>query len=369
MSATTTMTRVRRRRRGFSLAELILAIAILGIGMIAIAALFPAGIAQQQQSVDDIIGPIVGESALAVLRTKLRPDDFGTFEEFGTSPPLATIEGDWGWQRPAFIFPNGNYVLGAIDVFNGTGQATAVEPAGIPYNSALYGLPPAAPPAIIFSQLERYYPMQSAGSTSGYQRNPEYVWDCMFRRFQGRILVAIFVYRVSIVGGGDVRYSAPANGTVPPLPIHIDLTLAGNLPWNGHPWDADGVPGSPQLEPAVMIPNTEGGTPYEPPGAGSDPSWQAPGQWLLDQNNNVHRVLAGRRRSADGPVELLRPIPVLPPLDTYFMDRSGGVRVGVDNVVTNFWYIPTEVAIDVDGIGSGDLPVRLFPVYATVREL
>ena len=35
------------RRRGFSLIEVLLAVFILGIGVISIAALFPAGIAQQ----------------------------------------------------------------------------------------------------------------------------------------------------------------------------------------------------------------------------------------------------------------------------------------------------------------------------------
>ena len=45
-------------RRAFSLIELLLAIFILGIGVIGIAALCPAGIAQQRQSVDDVLGPI-----------------------------------------------------------------------------------------------------------------------------------------------------------------------------------------------------------------------------------------------------------------------------------------------------------------------
>ena len=53
-------------RRAFSLVELILAIFILGIGMISVAALFPAGIIQQQFAEDDVYGPIVANHALSV---------------------------------------------------------------------------------------------------------------------------------------------------------------------------------------------------------------------------------------------------------------------------------------------------------------
>ncbi len=84
------------RRRGFSLIEVLLSVFILGIGVISIAALFPAGIAQQRQSVDDITGPIVAQNALAILRTKLRTEDFC----FGSG---YTVDCDLGWSRPAFF--------------------------------------------------------------------------------------------------------------------------------------------------------------------------------------------------------------------------------------------------------------------------
>ena len=105
-------------RRGFSLVELILAIFILGIGMISVAALFPAGIVQQQYAEDEVYGPIVAKHAVSFLRTRLSQDDFGTFEEFTplsssdvvrdpvpltrvtarTEP--ATISGDWRTPTP-----------------------------------------------------------------------------------------------------------------------------------------------------------------------------------------------------------------------------------------------------------------------------
>ena len=80
-------TRPRSGRRGFSLIELLLAIFILGIGIISIAAVFPAGIIQQRRAQDDVMGPVVAEEALAVIRSKVSPEDFGTFEQFGIFGP------------------------------------------------------------------------------------------------------------------------------------------------------------------------------------------------------------------------------------------------------------------------------------------
>lgn len=124
---------------GFTLVEMLLAIFILGIGVISIAALFPAGIALQRQAADDVIGPIVAKNAFASIRAKLSQDDFGSFQDFGVAPsyilaqgPAGTVRpvggaevpqlgGDWGWMRPSF-YTNasaaGDANLGTIDVFS-----------------------------------------------------------------------------------------------------------------------------------------------------------------------------------------------------------------------------------------------------------
>ena len=101
-------------RRAFSLIELLLSVFILAIGIISVSALFPAGIAQQQQTTDDQLGPVVAEQALGLLRSRVRPEDFGSFEEFGILIGLsgATVTGsyayrpapgDWSWIRPGVI--------------------------------------------------------------------------------------------------------------------------------------------------------------------------------------------------------------------------------------------------------------------------
>ncbi len=91
--------------RGFSLIEVLMAIFILAIGIISITALFPAGIAQQRHAIDDMMGPIVADNAMTILRSKLRPEDFGADEDFLLFSParLLTLQGDWEWRRPALF--------------------------------------------------------------------------------------------------------------------------------------------------------------------------------------------------------------------------------------------------------------------------
>ncbi|NNF44220.1 MAG: prepilin-type N-terminal cleavage/methylation domain-containing protein [Phycisphaerales bacterium] len=340
---------VRRRNsvaRGFSLVEVLMAIFILGIGVISIAALFPAGIAQQRQSVDDIMGPIVAENAIAVLRSKLDQGDFGTFEDFGTNDPRRfTVLGDWGWLRPGFSFDTPR-----IDIFSA--DATATEfPAGVgtpslnglPWNRLRYG---DVTPEFVVTQQERSYPMASAA-------RPQYVWECMFRRFQGRVLVAIFVYRATAPGGENASYAVqpdPSND-FPPLPVAVELGDAAG--WDA--WGADDVEGTAD-DALVEGTSTWGGYDVEQ----RNLAWQESGQWILDQNNNVHRVLSTYRDVDDNrAVELVRPVPVMAPLAAFSSAAPGD---GIHNIVSDIWYLPLVTRDSANEF-------RLTPVYVTVKEL
>jgi prepilin-type N-terminal cleavage/methylation domain-containing protein len=73
---------MRTNLRAFSLIELLLAVFILAIGIISVSALFPAGIAQQQQTADAQLGPVVAEQALGLLRSRVKSEDFGTVHVF-----------------------------------------------------------------------------------------------------------------------------------------------------------------------------------------------------------------------------------------------------------------------------------------------
>jgi len=489
------------RRRGFSLVELILAIFVLGIGMISIAALFPAGIVQQQFAEDDVYGPIVAKHALSVLRTRLSQDDFGTFEEFTptgatqivrdpvplnrTTPRTgpATVSGDWTWKRPGLCVDDnaattGVDEAGMYDIFSlihtaregGRKLATSLPPGGfgrqlsdlpqgivyssgsatdrlfgIPYNRAKYdqrrdtretnhvwtfgsrpaqvssgftGSPPKvgdaanpnnAPqePGIFFTQRERYWPQPADGV--GRVDPPRYVWDCMFRRLDGRIQVALFVYRIGKLNASpnvagtpyvsapvDVRADSEFGAQIadrPPIPQWVSSRTSSlnNLrralgEGQGNVWGAGGLDAKTNstINASRYGPGLDdSGVPGTGPVSATDSSdllglpyadqWQSGGQWLVDMYGNVHHVVSGRGTIADGPVFLARPVPLQPFSEALFdADNSsigsnvaGGIlalpRSGGDapQGIQDLWFVPRWDANDNE----------LVPVYATVEEL
>ncbi len=344
-------------RRAFSLPEMLLAVFILGIGIISIAALFPVGLTQQRRSTDDLIGPVIAENAFQVIRSKVSASDFGWDVEAPLQP------GDYTWRRPAFIF-GATPAQSGISLFLNADTNTE-----IPYNAVKY---PNTAPTIVITQGERYFPAATVNPTSPAEflnnDRPQYVWECAFRRFGGRVQVAIFVYRVEAPGGQAAAYTvAPGAGSIPPLPVAIDLTQTNAA----DAWDAWGADNTDGTADDRLIPNTDRGTtPFQPLDftsthlnrfldVNSNQGWQFPGQWLLDQNNNIHRILAGRRTYADGPVELVERIPEITPLPVYDFGPTNVQPIGRDNVVKRLWYIPP----------FDDNGWTLTPVYVTVKEL
>jgi hypothetical protein len=103
--------------------------------------------------------------------------------------------------------------------------------------------------------------------------------------------------------------------------------------------------------------------------------WQYPGQWLVDQNGNIHTVQRGRRRMSNSNPVLLTASPTeLAVFHTYANAAAPGINVNwwdqtvtnniqngfVDmGVVTDIWFVPTS-----DSKGR-----KLIPVYATVEDL
>jgi len=403
-------------RHGFSLVELLLAVFILGIGIIGISALFPAGIAQQRQANDDIMGPIVADNAMALLRSRLKPEWFGTMEEFDEQPDELfpngspseihrdTVPGDWEWKRPGFLFTNTPEPVpesvpapvmdkvGAIDIFSAyvtsfqagtpfgagldvTKVATETRPPlpppggllrmyGIPYNSVV-GLP-----IVLFSQAERSYPVVTPdmitpdGVITGPNKvkRPAFFWECMFRRFAGRIQVAVFVYRVGD-GGGEPREYIVAQGgpgnLIPPLPMLADLSVAPFMRLRFGGWD--GV--STTFADNALVFKTTATPPIATELIPLE-SWQHPGQWILDEYNTVHRVLSGRRTSKDLEVSLARPIPAQPPLaelfgNIFFSDGTTNGSIPTDPGARFIWFMPTS---DANGFS-------IVPVFVTVQEL
>jgi prepilin-type N-terminal cleavage/methylation domain-containing protein len=393
--------------RAFSLIEVLLAIFILGVGVISIAALFPAGIVQQRQSVDEIVGPVVANNAMEIIRSKIRAADFGTFEDFNIrtyASPRPTIVGDWNWLRPGFLFGDDPATIGvdetgAIDIFSGASafSGTGTYPVATEYPGSsgyvsssstgnlqsfptLHGIPYnrndfAAAPRFIITREERYYPMGTQ-LANGSHPKPQFVWDCMFRRYQGKIMVAIFVYRASVPGGGSANYSVAPNASnpnVPPLPVALDISTASNWCADG-PWPFGGLDGDITTgEDNAKVYGTAGGTAFDLDDQRQ--GWQAPRQWILDQNCNIYRVLGVERPNDDAAnkvqVELTRPLADTP---YDFTQPNPHPLIATQylpaptppnhlRLVSDMWYIPLS------DFSNGATRYSLTPVYVTVKEL
>ncbi len=432
--------------RGFSLVEMLLAVFILGIGVISIAALFPAGIALQRQATDDLIGPLVAKNAFATLRSKLTQTDFGDFSDFGYSDaypfntpytatpiggtPIPLPDGDWGWMRPGFVFDDAgtpNVDESAIDIFSsmktrqllgitslpivnlGNHQfdptelwVSAMDPnallKGIPYNRVKYplfsiafnggvmgtaGYPNryyeqvALQPSVTFTQGERAYPQGRANYAAGTATRPQYFWDCMFRRYGGRVQVAVFVYRVSAAGGDSRAYSVAQNNVYnaqapafmslpfePPLPAKF---LAPNI------GTATSWPSITATAPRDEIPGTAA-IASVPTAAqfGFDKTWddwQAPGTWLVDNHATIHKVISGRSNPTQGPVKLQRPIARLPqtPVNGVLPNSLPTANNLPSDFISAIWFIPQR---DFDAAAATPaVRFSLTPVYVSVEEL
>jgi hypothetical protein len=315
-------------------------------------------------------------------------DDTGTQTLSGTPYDERGAYDIFSYHYTRSMLSLGSNIAQATELPNGS-YNTGVVPFGIPYNWYRYDFDPATidrpEPRFIVTQQERYYPMVSNESVGLARSVPLYVWDCMFRRYQGRVYVAVFVYRVTPQGGDRTNYVTPPapltspappnppDPALPPLPYRLDLT--GGVPYPGpYPdaWDSYGLSRTNQLDDALVLGTPAGGT-----WDARDPetAWQQYAQWLLDQNNNVHRVLSREPQTATDPavVELLRPLAPVTSFDqsVSFVDRSSGVDWGIENIITHLWYIPVEVDLDVTGDGTPDegYSVGLTTVYMTVREL
>jgi hypothetical protein len=226
---------------------------------------------------------------------------------------------------------------------------------------------PLPEPLVLVSQKERAWPMGSEFGTGSPADRPQYHWEVMFRRFQGRVWAAVFVYRVAFPGGQPRPYSvAPADAAQfssdcpqapnrSPLPLYLQTPADPQWRWvaGGIASDASAIPGTTFPPPS--------GTPWTPFDLTKPRQmWQVPGQWILDQNNFVHRVLNGRRNDREGPVRFARPVPSAPPSPVYGVLANELPAADLDSEgVATAWYLPIR-----DSRGA-----ILTPVYVLVEEL
>lgn len=260
-TATRTTGRDAVRAAAFSLIEVMMAVLILGLGLLGLGAIMPVVVKQQRIGADAVQGTMAANSALAVLEgtARLRSDYFNAAESIAigkqTSPDF--------WRNWAETLPNGtngntasqnNFTnllpedgLWFVARVDATG-AIAIGPsrtAGANVNNGIFGVNP-----VRISMADRLYPSPSAGTTTldtglgaplplpeelrSYVA-PSFVYDVAARRLVARDLrsnprsipeasskvqVAIFVRRVD----PEIRVSNPRPSN--PADLSASTTLS-----------------------------------------------------------------------------------------------------------------------------------------------
>jgi hypothetical protein len=248
----------------------------------------------------------------------------------------------------------------------------------------------------------------------------------MFRRFGGKVYVAVFVYRVGSLNGvrSDPAVTrvgtADATGTpyvVAKVDGQVDSTFGAALarlpaipqlassrdvsPKNlvrndgtskANAWGAGGLDAKVgrSINPSLYgpgrddssVPGTEAlATASDDPAVislGYSDGWQSPGQWFVDFFGNVHRVLNGRRTRAEGPVTLVKPVPRQPYGNALVEAGDRYSSTGQNPRAAEDCLISTPNSGDDSNKGIQDIwfvPLQdrngndLTPIYAAIEEL
>jgi prepilin-type N-terminal cleavage/methylation domain-containing protein len=431
-------------RRAFSLIEVLMSVFILGIGVIAIASLLPAGISQQRSARDASAGPIVAQSAMAVLRSKYSQSTFGGDDlPSGWSDSISSCQngsgllkdffchlppGDFGWTRPARWSA---LTLSGLTVTNESGGGTvpfaprgAVHPfVGPPASSAQTGgtdstwwsnVPPnyldeqatldfldpcfnpylASGRGFIDNTSSRNIPVNDPDFTGPEFINPSldiltatnisnlsaaarkpfswfitreerqwpsdaarptYYWDCMFRKHNGLVEVAVFVYRIiQDLPGGMV--DGPDDGYLYPGPRRPHSVWLSSGDCESGPLFGDNhflISGQ------KVVTTIDDLSPFDVSGFNYlDRQWQAPGQLILDEHGGIHRVTRGRSQSSDSQVEFAEPI-LTPATERDNPSTNFGPDASERAPIRQIWFVPV--------LERGGR--RLEPVYISVEAL
>lgn len=225
-------------RAGFSLLEVLIAIVVLGLGLLGLGAVFPVIIAQQRESVATVEGISVASMAETILTTSNEIIDFSPWfnpaSRFGYEGPGSSDEITYEWVVAPFSPYSGYEQPPGFQGFTGSQD-------GFWYQELNGSLDPISTNDIttpagmstVLTVQDRLIPQPYSG------KDPKYVWDIVARREPDtrRPQLAIFIRQVDqrirvpsdrslsdmlIVGGPDT--------TRPVLPVGL---YGGNHPQTG----------------------------------------------------------------------------------------------------------------------------------------
>jgi len=320
------VTKTKNTSHGFTLIEVLIAILVLGIGMLGLGAIFPAVIAEQRDSFEVIEGANAASVAEALISNREFIDFALLSEDFGRKNELAGERYAYEWVVPAFgaSFPNPSGtawtspVPSFVDLtgiatefagsetglwsFNSNGSTINTTIAIADTNRHLAQIPVSA----------RVFPQPYSG------KDPKYVWDIALRREPSgdRLQAAIFVRRIDarirvpkelslsdMLTGG--RFQSPANLPGDPvLPVALDRNNGRIGPDDG--FNADMVYAAIQtLEVEIYEEHLDWIIFKDGAGVGIDTSVGYAtkiGQKLLDNTGVVRTVVGLPRVDASDPI-------------------------------------------------------------------
>lgn len=176
-----------RRRGGFSLIEVLIAVVVLALGLLGVGAVFPVVIRSQRQSQDVIGGQIASRAAVSYVTG--RKDLMGSLRKLAYDMNFDGKDDDPPRYEatPWFLWSEDAASLGSIDP--GTGIMTLPHPVS---------------GALFVPIADRVFP---APFTPGL--DPQYVWDIVVRRkAEGGAQAVVFTRRI------DPQVSVPAGWTL-----------------------------------------------------------------------------------------------------------------------------------------------------------
>jgi prepilin-type N-terminal cleavage/methylation domain-containing protein len=169
-------------RSGFSLVEVLIAIFVLALGLLGVAAVFPAVVRQQRSATDSVQGISMQRSVEEIIRNNSRLSERSTPPLVANSDQTVVIARGWSLLLSDAAFsPVGQWVPSNLLAGDAVSGGTNIDPTtgdmriGGAQTLADFEVDP-----IIIAQSERLIPRPAPGSTI----DPRYVWDFIARRVE-----------------------------------------------------------------------------------------------------------------------------------------------------------------------------------------
>jgi len=223
---------LRASRRAFSMVEILVAILILGLGMLGLAAVFPVVITQQRDAIDTVRGESAASTARAIVESMPEIIEFPA-QWFNPDPSVGSNEfgkeesGDDFFTHEWIVAPNEPYASypilpGFVGGFSGSQDGFWFR-----------DLKDLNVPPTVFEDFGKGLAVADRLIPAPYSgQDPEFVWDIVMRREPNtnRPQVALFVRRV------DARIEVPDGVSLsdvlvggvgaadPVLPVALDRT-------------------------------------------------------------------------------------------------------------------------------------------------